>query len=66
MSIIRNRKHGPVNGARVVVVTGASGGIGRAAARLFGAQGAKVALLARGETGLNAATPAPADRRGPR
>jgi NAD(P)-dependent dehydrogenase (short-subunit alcohol dehydrogenase family) len=40
---------------RVVVVTGASGGIGRAAARLFGAQGAKVALLARGETGLNAA-----------
>jgi NAD(P)-dependent dehydrogenase (short-subunit alcohol dehydrogenase family) len=40
---------------RVVVVTGASGGIGRAAARLFGAQGAKVALLARGETGLEAA-----------
>ncbi|MCO6009765.1 SDR family oxidoreductase [Actinoallomurus purpureus] len=40
---------------RVVVVTGASGGIGRATARLFGEQGAKVALLARGETGLRAA-----------
>ncbi|MFB9833530.1 SDR family oxidoreductase [Actinoallomurus acaciae] len=42
--------------ARVVVVTGASGGIGRATARLFGARGAKVALLARGETGLEAAS----------
>lgn len=41
--------------SRVVVVTGASGGIGRATARLFGAQGAKVALLARGDTGLQAA-----------
>jgi NAD(P)-dependent dehydrogenase (short-subunit alcohol dehydrogenase family) len=41
--------------SRVVVVTGASGGIGRATARLFGAEGAKVALLARGETGLRAA-----------
>ncbi|MCO5967565.1 SDR family oxidoreductase [Actinoallomurus soli] len=40
---------------RVVVVTGASGGIGRAAAREFGARGDKVALLARGETGLRAA-----------
>jgi len=44
-----------MSGSRVVVVTGASGGIGRATARLFGAEGAKVALLARGETGLNAA-----------
>jgi NAD(P)-dependent dehydrogenase (short-subunit alcohol dehydrogenase family) len=44
-----------MGGDRVVVVTGASGGIGRAAARLFGAQGAKVALLARGEAGLEAA-----------
>jgi NAD(P)-dependent dehydrogenase (short-subunit alcohol dehydrogenase family) len=43
---------GPNPTARVVVVTGASGGIGRATARLFGAEGAKVALLARGETGL--------------
>jgi NAD(P)-dependent dehydrogenase (short-subunit alcohol dehydrogenase family) len=38
--------------ARVVVVTGASAGVGRAVARAFGAKGAKVALLARGELGL--------------
>ncbi|MFC1432150.1 SDR family oxidoreductase [Streptacidiphilus sp. N1-3] len=38
--------------AQVVVVTGASGGIGRATARAFAARGAKVALLARGEAGL--------------
>lgn len=37
---------------RVVVVTGASAGVGRAAARAFGASGASVALLARGERGL--------------
>lgn len=37
---------------RVVVVTGASGGIGRATATAFGAQGAHVGLLARGEKGL--------------
>lgn len=40
---------------RVVVVTGASGGIGRATARAFGARGDTVALLARGSTGLEAA-----------
>ena len=40
---------------QVVVVTGASGGIGRAVARAFGSRGAKVALLARGEKGLSAA-----------
>ena len=40
---------------QVVVVTGASGGIGRAAAQAFGARGAKVALLARGEAGLEGA-----------
>ncbi len=41
--------------SHVVVITGASGGIGRATARLYGARGAKVALLARGEAGLQAA-----------
>ncbi len=40
---------------QVVVVTGASGGIGRAVSRAFGARGAKVALLARGELGLHGA-----------
>lgn len=40
---------------QVVVVTGASAGIGRATAQAFGARGAKVALLARGEAGLRAA-----------
>lgn len=40
---------------QVVVVTGASGGIGRAVARAFGARHARVALLARGEEGLDAA-----------
>jgi NAD(P)-dependent dehydrogenase (short-subunit alcohol dehydrogenase family) len=41
--------------APVVVVTGASAGVGRAAARAFAAEGAAVALLARGERGLGAA-----------
>ncbi|MCP2336303.1 SDR family oxidoreductase [Actinomadura rupiterrae] len=36
----------------VVVVTGASAGVGRAAARAFAARGARVALLARGRAGL--------------
>jgi NAD(P)-dependent dehydrogenase (short-subunit alcohol dehydrogenase family) len=40
---------------QVVVVTGASGGIGMATAEAFGRQGAAVALLARGKTGLDAA-----------
>jgi NAD(P)-dependent dehydrogenase (short-subunit alcohol dehydrogenase family) len=37
---------------RIVVVTGASGGIGRAAAVAFGARGDTVALVARGREGL--------------
>jgi NAD(P)-dependent dehydrogenase (short-subunit alcohol dehydrogenase family) len=37
---------------RVIVVTGASGGVGRAVARRFGARGDRVALLARGADGL--------------
>ncbi|MGI8869173.1 MAG: SDR family oxidoreductase [Mycobacteriales bacterium] len=40
---------------RVVVITGASAGIARAAAQQFGARGDKVALLARGAAGLEAA-----------
>jgi len=40
---------------QVVVITGASAGIGRAVARAFGAQGARVALLARGQERLLAA-----------
>ena len=40
---------------RVVVVTGASAGVGRAAAKAFGAKGDRVALLARDEEGLDAA-----------
>jgi short-subunit dehydrogenase len=39
----------------VVVITGASAGVGRAAARLFGTRGARVGLLARGRDGLEAA-----------
>ncbi|MGH8944849.1 MAG: SDR family oxidoreductase [Acidimicrobiia bacterium] len=37
-----------------VVITGASSGVGRATARLFAEEGAKVALLARGDDGLQA------------
>jgi NAD(P)-dependent dehydrogenase (short-subunit alcohol dehydrogenase family) len=40
---------------QVVVITGASAGIGRAVARQFGARGAQVALLARGQAGLDGA-----------
>jgi NADP-dependent 3-hydroxy acid dehydrogenase YdfG len=40
---------------RVVVVTGASAGVGRAVARAFGQQGAKVALIARTREGLDEA-----------
>ncbi|MGI9033747.1 MAG: SDR family oxidoreductase [Acidimicrobiales bacterium] len=40
---------------RVVVVTGASGGVGRAVARRFGEAGDTVAVVARGQAGLEAA-----------
>src|SRR4051794_25069103 len=41
--------------SKVVVITGASAGVGRATARAFGAEGARVALIARGRAGLEAA-----------
>ena len=40
---------------KVVVVTGASAGLGRAAVRAFAEEGARVALLARGDEGLEVA-----------
>ena len=44
-----------VNHKQVVVITGASAGVGRAAARAFAGRGARVTLLARGRAGLEAA-----------
>ncbi len=41
--------------SEVVVITGASGGVGRAAARRFAADGARIGLIARGRAGLEAA-----------
>ena len=43
---------------KTVVITGASAGIGRATAELFGSRGARVALIARGEAGLRGAADA--------
>ncbi|REK12680.1 MAG: SDR family NAD(P)-dependent oxidoreductase [Planctomycetota bacterium] len=40
---------------RTIVVTGASAGVGRAVARAFGQRGDRVALLARGQAGLEGA-----------
>lgn len=40
---------------QTVVITGASAGIGRATARLYGERGANVVLIARGRAGLDAA-----------
>jgi NAD(P)-dependent dehydrogenase (short-subunit alcohol dehydrogenase family) len=44
----------PQSSPRVVVVTGASAGVGRATARAFAETGARVGLLARGRDGLEA------------
>jgi len=40
---------------RTIVITGASAGVGRATARAFARQGARIGLLARGHEGLEAA-----------
>src|SRR4051794_24822084 len=47
---MRNSLHG-----KVVVVEGASAGVGRATVREFASRGASVGLIARGMDGLNAA-----------
>lgn len=47
--------HEDVRFEKVVVITGASAGLGRAIARQFGRHGARIGLLARGEEGLEAA-----------
>src|SRR5436190_3165388 len=44
-----------MNSLTTVVITGASAGVGRATARKFARSGARVALLARGRDGLEAA-----------
>jgi NAD(P)-dependent dehydrogenase (short-subunit alcohol dehydrogenase family) len=43
------------NSSRVVVITGASAGVGRAAAHAFANEGARIGLIARGRAGLDGA-----------
>jgi short-subunit dehydrogenase len=49
---------------QTVVITGASAGIGRATARLYGERGANVGLIARGQAGLDGAAAGVEDPRG--
>ena len=51
MSLFARPRRRPVS-QQVIVVTGASSGVGRAVARAFGARGARVALIARSEQAL--------------
>jgi NAD(P)-dependent dehydrogenase (short-subunit alcohol dehydrogenase family) len=44
-----------MNKAEVIVITGASAGVGRATARAFARLGARIALLVRGRDGLEGA-----------
>ncbi|MGI8891655.1 MAG: SDR family oxidoreductase [Chthoniobacterales bacterium] len=44
-----------MNKSRVVVITGASAGVGRATARAFAEEGAQIGLMARGRAGLEGA-----------
>ncbi|HBW21386.1 MAG TPA: hypothetical protein DEH11_21430, partial [Actinobacteria bacterium] len=48
-------RRGLIAVTQTVVITGASAGIGRATARLFGERGASVGLIARGQAGLDGA-----------
>ncbi len=55
MTAVRDGGTRPIGPGTVVVVTGASAGVGRAVARALGARGASVGLLARGPDGLEGA-----------
>ena len=48
-------RRSPNGGSRTIVVTGASAGVGRATVREFARPGARLALIARGRAGLEAA-----------
>ena len=52
---IANSQQPIATSQQVVVITGASAGVGRATARAFAAAGARIGLIARGEAGLEAA-----------
>ena len=50
--LIKSDRTGAANKPEVVVITGASAGVGRATIREFAKNGAHVGLLARGRDGL--------------
>jgi NAD(P)-dependent dehydrogenase (short-subunit alcohol dehydrogenase family) len=52
---VRSGTRKPIGAGTVVVVTGASAGVGRAVVRVLGSRGASVGLLARGPDGLEGA-----------